>query len=265
MVYVLLFFIYGLVVGSFCNVVISRLRTGENMVFQRSHCPQCMTPIGWRDNVPVLSYLLLGGKCRSCKKPISRQYPFVEIVTAVIFASVGLFYVQDTVGYLLVAVIYAFAFAHLMVIFVYDGKYMEIPMFVMWMCIGLFVVANIVMDLNSDVFATDLWGSVTVMHGLSALVAFGFFFGLSYISDETWMGYGDAFIALAMGLLLGPIGTFVAMLIAFCVGAVYGVGLMIIQKKSSKTEIPFGPFLIFGMYCAFVLQNVYPEFFALLV
>ncbi|MFA5986224.1 MAG: prepilin peptidase [Parcubacteria group bacterium] len=263
MIYIILFFIYGLVIGSFCNVVICRLRTGEGLVVQKSHCPQCKKNIAWKDNIPVLSYILLRGKCRACQKKISMQYPLVEFATGAIFGAVGAFFVHGSIDHLLVAVLYAFVFAHLVVIFVYDWKYMEIPMNVMWMAIALLIVANMTRDLHIDAFWTDVWSSVSFTHGMSAVVAFCFFFGLSYISDETWMGYGDAFIAIAIGLLLGPIGTFIALLVAFCVGAIYGIGLMVIKKRSLKTEVPFGPFLIFGLGAAFVVQNVYPHMISL--
>ena len=258
MIFVILFFVYGLAIGSFCNVVIHRLRTGENIAFKQSHCPQCKTPIQWRDNVPVVGYMLLRGRCRTCKKKISVQYPLVEFTTALIFASVGYFCGIGVIG-LLTGVFYALGFAGLVVIFVYDLKYMEIPMGVMWGVIGFFVVANIATDMSAGAFS-NIWESVTCVHALSAFVAFCFFFGLSYFSDETWMGYGDAFIAIAIGLLLGPIGTFLALLVAFCVGAIWGIVLMLAYGRSSKSEIPFGPFLILGLYVIFVVQNFFPNF-----
>lgn len=259
MIFIILFFIYGLVIGSFCNVVIYRLHSGESIVLKKSHCPRCNTPIAWRDNVPVFGYMMLRGKCRSCAQKISIQYPLVEIAMGVIFASVGFFVSTGAVSSLLTGVLYALGFACLVVIFVYDLKYMEIPMSVMWLCIGFFLGGNVAIDVYTG-FGGDVWSSTTVLHMMSAAVAFCFFFGLSYVSDETWMGYGDAFIAIVIGLLLGPIGTFLALLIAFCVGAIYGVGLMFIKNKSSKTEIPFGPFLIFGLYVVFVVQSVVPDF-----
>lgn len=239
--------------------MISRLRSGENIVLKQSHCPQCKTPILWRDNIPVIGFLLLRGKCRACHKKISLQYPLVEIATGLIFASIGYFHSIGTVSSLLASVFIALAFACLVVIFVYDLKYMEIPMTVMWSAIGFFIAANFSQDLF-DGFVGGFWESVIFSHGMSALVAFCFFFGLSYFSDETWMGYGDAFIAIAIGLLLGPIGTFLALLVAFCVGALYGMGLMFVKKKSMKTEIPFGPFLIFGLYAIFFVRGLIPDF-----
>lgn len=243
-------------------MVIHRLRTGEGIVVQQSHCPRCNAHITWKDNIPVVSYLLLRGKCRQCGQRISIQYPLVEIITGVVFASVGYFYSIGSINPLLGGVFYVFAFACLVVIFVYDLKYMEVPMNAMWLAIAFLITANGITDLTSG-SAGGFWSSITVMHVLSAAVAAGFFFGLSFVSDETWMGYGDAFIAAAIGLLLGPMGTFLALLVAFCVGAFYGIGLMIVRKKTMKTEIPFGPFLIFGLYIIFVVKNIYPDFMSL--
>ncbi len=265
MIYIILFFIYGLVIGSFCNVVIHRLYTREGVVLQQSHCPHCKSDIIWKDNIPLLSYFILRGKCRVCRQKISMQYPLVEVTTGVLFGVVGFFYTNGSIDNLLIAVLYAFVFAHLMVIFVYDWKHMEIPMSVMWMAIMLSFVINVMIDIHAHAFAENLWESISFLHGASALVAFCFFFGLSYVSDETWMGYGDSFIAIVLGLILGPIATFVALLTAFCVGAIYGIGLMAVKKRSLKTEIPFGPFLIFGLFTAFILQYAYPDLFSFFI
>ncbi len=256
--------IYGLVIGSFCNVVISRLRCGENIITKGSHCTQCHTPIRWRDNIPVISYGILRGKCRACGKHISVQYPFVELLNAVLFGGVGYLFAQGFIDTVYSAIVYAIIFACLSIVLVYDFLHMEIPMHVMWCAI----VLSVVLRCGEDCFLVstgDIWDSHVFVYGMSGLVAFGFFFALSYFSDETWMGYGDAFIALAMGLLLGPIGTFVALLLAFCVGAVCGVVLMLAQGKTMKTEIPFGPFLIMGLWTIFFLHTIMPDIFSFFV
>ncbi len=265
MLYIIFFVVYGLLIGSFCNVVISRLRTGEGMILERSHCPKCSKPILWYDNIPVISFAILRGKCRNCTKKISWQYPLVEILVSGVFGCVGYLFVTHTISSLLVAVLYVFVFASLVVILVYDAKYMEIPMNVMWFAIGILVIANIVTDIYHVPPLTDIWSSTSFLHGMSALTAFCFFFGLSYYSDETWMGYGDAFVAIAVGLLLGPIGTFVALLLAFCIGAVYGIVLMLLRQKTMKSEVPFGPFLITGLFLAFLITYMYPEYVSALL
>lgn len=259
MVVVFLFVIYGLVIGSFCNVLIYRLYTGEGVVKKRSHCPKCKKTIAWRDNIPVMGFIFLRGKCRNCKSKISLQYPLVELLTGVMFGFVGYFYVTGTTPLFIIAVCQAFAMAGLAVIMVYDAKHMEIPMGVMWSVIALSAVILPISDLYHTATFSGIWGSVTFLHGISAIAAFCFFFGLSYVSDETWMGYGDAFVAIAIGLLLGPMATFIALLIAFCTGAIYGVVLMALHKKTMKSEVPFGPFLILGLMVTFVVSGFIPD------
>jgi prepilin signal peptidase PulO-like enzyme (type II secretory pathway) len=109
---------------------------------------------------------------------------------------------------------------------------MEIPMNAMWVAIILLLAINIFIDVNNGNMVENFWSSNTFLYSLSALVASGFFFGLSYVSDETWMGYGDAFVAIAIGLMLGPIGTFLALMVGFCVGAIIGMALIVLRGKT---------------------------------
>lgn len=248
------FVIFGAIVGSFCNVLIYRLRSGEDFVRARSQCRSCKKHIAWYDNIPVVSFLFLRGKCRRCGARIAWQYPLVEIAVAALFGMVGFFFAAGSVVFVAAAMI-ALACAGLVVVFVYDARHMEIPMGVMWAVIGFLAVANIGADVASGAFARGLLHAAAVTHGLSAVAAFCFFFALSYVSDETWMGYGDAFVAIAVGLLCGPVGTFVALLIAFCIGSVYGIGLTLLKRATMKSAVPFGPFLIIGALTAFVLVH----------
>ena len=262
MLIIILFFIYGLAFGSFANVVIYRLRSGESVIARSSHCPKCHKKISWKDNIPVLSFVLLGGKCRGCQTKISWQYPLVEIITGIIFAFIGYFYTIGSIEILLNAVLYSFVAVCFVIIFVYDVKYMEIPMSVMWLSIILLFLTLIITYVQGEDLAIhSSWMQTEIIsHSFTALVAFAFFFGLSFVSNETWMGYGDAFVAIAIGLLLGPVGTFLALMCAFCIGAVVGIVLVILKGKTMKTAIPFGPFLLLGLFIIFVIEKVYPNF-----
>ncbi len=264
MMIIVLFFIYGLVFGSFANVIISRMHSSEKIFLSWSHCPKCKQKINWRDNIPLLSFALLRGKCRNCKKKISWQYPIVELSVALIFAFVGYLCSVGAVGFM-VAVLQALVFLCFVIIFVYDVKYMEIPMSVMWLSIVFLFIINILIDIDNGIFVISFWDSHFFLYSLSAFVAFSFFFGLSYISDEKWMGYGDAFVAIAIGLMLGPIGTFLALMVGFCVGAFVGLILVILGGKTMKTAVPFGPFLLFGLFIIFVIQNLWPSFIDLFI
>ena len=259
---IILFFIYGLALGSFANVVIYRLHEEKSIISRGSRCQKCDKKISWRDNVPVLGFVLLKGKCRNCMAKISWQYPLVEIATGAVFALIGYFYTIGSIGTLLDAILYALVAVCFVIIFVYDLKYMEIPMSVMWSAIGLLLIILIISQVqDKSVSSYSNWMQIKIVsHLVSALVAFVFFFGLSFVSNETWMGYGDAFVAIAIGLLLGPMGTFLALMCAFCIGAIVGIVLVLLGGKTMKTAIPFGPFLLLGLFIVFVIEHLYPGF-----
>lgn len=255
----ILFFILGLIIGSFLNVVIYRVRSGEGGIATgRSHCRRCKKDLAWYDNVPVVSYCVLRGKCRYCEKVISPQYPVVEIATASVFALLAFFVSQGPLnGYTLATLVLTCGvFASLIVIFVYDAKYMEVPMTAVWIGMACAVAIVVLADIQTPV---SINASQSVWHAVSAGCAFFFFFSLSYVSKETWMGYGDGFVALVIGALLGPAATFLALLIAVWSGAVVGIIITVIQKSDMKTAIPFGPFLVLGAFSAFVIMHVMPS------
>ena len=243
-------FIFGLCVGSFLNVVIFRLEKNKSLG-GRSFCHQCRHQLSWKDLVPVFSFLFLGGKCRYCKAKISWQYPIVEISSALIFllifnqASVipGLTRNPES---LFLAWIPAFAgmtamfyiASALIVIFVYDLKHYLIPDKVLFPAIGVALVYRFFEP------------AMLVNYLLAVAIASGFFFFIWFASRGRWMGFGDAKLAILMGLLLGFPNILVALFLAFLLGAVVGVGLIIFQKKGLKSQVPFGPFLITGTFLA---------------
>jgi len=250
---IFLFFIFGLVVGSFLNVVIYRLASEQSGIISgRSHCMNCGHELSWRDNIPIVSYVLLFGKCRYCKSKISLQYPLVEFFTAIIFVVVAyaseISFVNNSI---LIAIVMCIILASMFVVFIYDFKYMEVPMIAIYIAIAL---GFLLFYLNNFDFHSIL------IRLLSAITAFSFFFGLSYFSNEEWMGYGDGYIAFVIGLVLSPFWAFVAILIAVWSGAIIGSILMLIKGKSIKTAIPFGPYLVTGLYLAYFLEHFYPDF-----
>ncbi len=258
-----LFFIFGLIVGSFLNVVVYRFRSGEGgIVTGSSHCRSCRNALGWQDNIPLVSYILLRGRCRQCKAGISLQYPLVEFLTGVSF-SFAYFctsVLYDLSGGILIgiALITSFLFAVMLLIFVYDYKYMEVPMAAIWW--GVFFTFLLIMFFDfilEDTFV--LFSSHFFLHGMAGLIAFLFFFGMSYYSDERWMGYGDSFIALVIGFFLGPLGTFFAILFAVWSGATVGILLTLTGAKGMKSAIPFGPFLVSGFFVAFYVMAYHPH------
>lgn len=247
-----IFFVLGLIIGSFLNVVIYRLKTAENIVFGGSKCPKCKTKIKWYDNIPAISFFILYFKCRSCHEKISWQYPLIEISTGLLFALAGnvFFSLYDLSA--LAMLIYSLAIISLLlIIFVYDWLYMEIPGIILWTGIILVVIFNLYFDWGGARELTILGGlgmleSKTISGFLAAGIAFLFFFSMSYFSKEKWMGMGDAYLAIFLGLFLGFPQIFYALIIGFFLGAFFGVILIIFGKKKMKSRLPLAPFLIGG-------------------
>jgi len=260
-----IFFILGLIIGSFCNVVILRLKSEESFVRGRSHCPACRHQLTWYDNIPLLSFLLLRGKCRYCQKKISWQYPLVELSAGLLFTILiaPLFFVDLPLTWL-IAVSLVAIISILVVVFVYDLKYMEIPMIPVWIAIVLSIVVIGLQDFQSGANILS-WGSDTITGIIAGGSAFLFFYALTAYSHEQWMGAGDAYIALIMGLLLGWPYTLVAFLIAFLSGSVIGVGMMMLSRGTLKTQVPFAPFLILGLFCAMFIEIYAPTFVSPLI
>lgn len=234
----LVVFIFGLAIGSFLNVVIYRLEKGESALRGRSYCPKCNHPLAWQDLIPLLSFLLLRGKCRYCSKRISWQYPLVEFVTG------ALFLVIFWLGVPLTEVLYLWAvFSAFVVIFVYDAKHRLIPDQILY----------------SAILASSIWYLVfselpkyQILNTLySALGAAAFFLAIYLVSKGRWMGFGDVKLAFLLGLFLGWPSILVALFFAFCSGAISGVVLIALGKKGLKSEVPFAPFLILGTVIAF--------------
>jgi len=238
----LLVFIFGLFIGSFLNCVIYRLETNQNFLKGRSYCPHCKHTLSWMDLIPVFSFLRLRGKCRYCSKKISWHYPLVEILTGILFLLI--FWIFSAQGgpasgwgfWILIS-------CFLILIFVYDLKHFIIPDKVLFPAI----IISIIYHLSTN------YRLLISSYFPSAFIASSFFLLIVLISRGKWMGLGDVKLAFLIGLLLGFPGTIVALFSAFLIGAIIGIGLMLMNKKTLKSEVPFGPFLITGIYIALFL------------
>jgi prepilin signal peptidase PulO-like enzyme (type II secretory pathway) len=239
----IIIFIFGLVVGSFLNCVIYRFETNGNFLKGRSFCPHCKHILGWQDLIPVFSFLILRGKCRYCHQKISWQYPLVELATGVLFAF-SFSVVREPISLIFYWTIISF----LIVIFVYDLKRFLIPDKIIYPAIGIAFIFNLLNSyvLNHESFLNPL---------ISAFGAAGFFLAIILISRGKWMGLGDVKLAFFMGLFLGWPAISVALFSAFLLGAVIGLTLIILGKKTFESEVPFGPFLSFGTVAALFLSN----------
>jgi leader peptidase (prepilin peptidase)/N-methyltransferase len=237
----LLVFIFGTVIGSFLNVVIDRIPRNESIIKSRSHCEHCRRTLSWLDLIPVVSYIVLRGRCRYCHVHIGYYYPIVEALTGLLFlvVTVSLMPSMQTTQFfdshsILVWLYYYFLISCLIVIFFTDYKYGIIPFKV-----ALFAtIASLIYALSVPFFLT---------HILTALGVFGFFLLLFLITRGKGLGFGDVVYAFLMGLVLGYPKIFVGLYVAFLTGAV--VSLILVwtgRKKMKGGSIPFGPFLVGG-------------------
>ena len=226
--------IFGSMIGSFLNVCICRLPKEESIVFPGSHCPQCQKPIRYYDNIPLLSYLLLGRKCRHCGAPISIQYPLVEGITGL--SSLLLFiHFGPSWSYL---IYFAFV-AALIAITVIDLYHQIIPDMISLPGIGVGLLASLV--LPQITFLNSLFG-VLLGGGSLFLVATVY----QWLFKREGMGGGDVKLLAMIGAFLGWKAVILTILLSSLIGSVTGVVLMLIKGKDFKYAIPFGPFLSLG-------------------
>jgi leader peptidase (prepilin peptidase)/N-methyltransferase len=234
----------GLLIGSFLNVVIHRVPLGESVVHPRSRCPGCENEISPRDNIPVLSWLLLRGRCRHCGTAISIRYPLVEAGTAVAFVLMTL---AIGINAQLPAYLYLAAVGVALAMIDLDVKRLPDAL-----TLPSYGVLGVLLAVAS--FVDDDWGSLG--RGLLGMVAlFGFYFVLAVIYPSG-MGFGDVKLAGVLGLALAyqswgvlVVGGF----LGFALGALVGGGLMIAQRAGRKSKIPFGPFMLAGTLLALLI------------
>jgi prepilin signal peptidase PulO-like enzyme (type II secretory pathway) len=253
-----IFFVFGLIIGSFLNVVVYRLNVAES-IFGRSYCPHCKNKIRWYDNIPLLSFVLLKMRCRDCRGKISWQYPLMEFSTGVAFALVGSYFfsVSYPRGWITTAY-FLVLFSLLLIIFAYDLKYMEVPMIIFWVALGSSVLYDILNDWINFVPQLGIWNLSTFSGIIGGMVAFGFFFILVSISKERWMGMGDAYLAFLAGFIVGFPQIILTLTISFFIGSICGIILLLAKKKTMKSQIPFAPFLVSAVILAIILPEMFP-------
>lgn len=256
-----IFFVFGLVIGSFLNVVIFRYNTHRSFG-GRSGCLTCQKKLSWDELIPVFSFLFLKGRCKGCQTRISIQYPIVEIITGIIFA--GLFlkfqnvFFLDTLGFTVAYAYYAIIFSLFLVIAVYDLKHKIVPDSLA-LVLGILSFLGIFFFSNFNFYPhwPNLW---EIFSG--PLIASPFAL-LWLVSRGAWMGLGDAKLAISLGWVLGLGVALSSLVVAFWAGAILGIILIALSKNHGlKSEIPFAPFLMFGAVLAFLFQfYIFPVFF----
>ena len=227
-------FIFGLCVGSFLNVCIYRLPESKSIVHPRSMCPQCGTLIRFYDNFPVLSYLLLRGKCRHCQTPISFRYPVVELLSGLFAVGVSLKY-----GISLEAAIYYTFIATLLVITFIDIDHQIIPDMITLPGIPICFVASFA--LPQITYIESIMG---ILIGGGSLFMVAWLYHL--LTKKEGMGGGDIKLLGMMGAIIGWKGVLFTIFVASAVGTVSGMLIMLKTRKSMKLAVPFGPFLAIG-------------------
>lgn len=223
-------FFLGLTFGSFINCVVWRVNHGLSPIWGRSICPKCKHQLAWYDNIPLLSFAILRGKCRYCHSPISWLYPLVELISAVLTLMVFNFFSSGGWQYLIFNLIIVYV---LIAVFVSDLLYQTIP--------DEIVFPAIIISLIFNFFNFPI--SQFLIFLISGLVFSGFFWFLHLITKGKGMGLGDVKLALLMGLILGFPKILVAFYLAFLTGGLIGVILILLRKKKFGEHIPFGPFL----------------------
>jgi len=247
--YYFFIFIFGLIIGSFLNAVIYRLDKKRSIFQGRSRCPKCKKLILWYDNIPIISFFLLRGRCRHCQKKISWQYPLVEFFTGLIFLINSLvitnfnylsFYNWPVILQLSAAWIIS---SLLIIIFVYDLKY-------------YLILDRLVIPLAILAFLYNLLNYSLINLLIGGIIGLSFFLIQFLISQGKWIGDGDLRLGLAMGFILGFPKIFLGLFLAYFIGSIVAVILLATTKKSFKSRIPFGPFLVVGTYLTMLFGDL---------
>ena len=232
--FVSLVFIFGMCIGSFLNVCIYRLPSGKSIIRPASACPDCGTAIHWYDNIPLISYVILRGRCRGCKTPISIRYPIVELLC-------GLFAMTSWMqfGNSLSALIYFIFIAALLVITFIDIDHRIIPDIISLPGIPLGFLASLILPQLK--WSDSLIG---ILAGGGSLLAIAW--GYQLITGKDGMGGGDIKLLAMIGAFLGWKGVLFTIMASSLIGTVVGIILMLRARKGIKMALPFGPFLAIG-------------------
>lgn len=237
----------GLLFGSFVNVLVARLPQGQSIVRPGSRCPRCKKAIRWWDNLPVLSFLMLRGRCRQCKKRISIRYPIIELITAFLFLAA-----RNHHGWSLALLIRVFPFLTMLVAITFiDLEHRIIP--------NVLSYGGLVLGLTTCWLDPRLGCASSV---IGAGLGFGVFYLLAWLyqtwSGRTGLGGGDIKLLAMLGAFLGPSGVFATIFISSIFGSVVGIvwALKNGKKNVMRVSIPYGPFLIVGGLYYYLLGDV---------
>lgn len=238
------FFVIGLILGSFFNVLILRIPKGQSLITPGSRCPSCGHTLAARELIPVVSYLYLGGRCARCEAQISIQYPLVELITGLGFAFLY-YWSTDLQDFLVIGVF----FSLLLVLSVIDLKHKLLP--------NVLTLWGIILGLGFSLLG---W-TIPLADSLLGLIVGGGVLLILALITKGGMGIGDVKLLAMIGTYLGPFLTLVALFWGALFGSVIGVVYLLLTRQSRKTPIPFGPFLAAGALLVYLTGGlVYPLF-----
>jgi len=243
------YLLLGLTIGSFINVCIHRMPRDESVCTPRSHCPRCGSLIRWYDNIPLLSYVLLGRKCRHCGAPISLQYPFIEGVTGLAFVAVAWFHPFDPITILYLY----FAFA-LITTAAIDWYHQVIPDFFSYslLCAGL-AFSPLNASLGPD------WHARLISAVMGAVTGFGVLYLIALLGEavvgKEVMGGGDIKLLCGLGAGLGWEKVLSTLFMASLMGSIAGIVLIVIGRMRRRDYLPFGPFIACAAFINIFLPN----------
>ncbi|MBU1199925.1 prepilin peptidase [Patescibacteria group bacterium] len=245
----------GLLWGSFLGVVVYRTVNEGSPLSGRSRCDKCKKKLSWWQNIPLISFLLLRGKCFYCKKPIDWSYPLIESITAVLFVwwfVVGrsFFLLAGSPWSIVQPVFWLVVGMALLVVFLTDLKFGVISDGVNLFLFSWVLFYRLILVGSGQMMMADLLNAV-----LSAIVLTGFFYCLWWFTKKKGFGFGDVKFAPSIGLLLGWPRTLVGVMAGFIIGSVVGILLIFWGKKKFGQTIPFGPFLVVGIVVALLWGN----------
>jgi leader peptidase (prepilin peptidase) / N-methyltransferase len=234
--------VFGALVGSFLNVCIHRLPRGKSIVWPASACPACRRELSWYENIPIVSYVVLGGRCRTCRAPITPRYPIVEALTAAMFALAWWYYGP---GLLLVSRL-VFGCA-LLVLFVIDLEHQLLP--------NAITLPGIVVGFAFSLATEPGWLSSLIGIGVGGGILYALAEAYYRIRREEGLGMGDVKMLAMIGAFLGWKLTLVSLMMASFAGSVIGGALILARRGGMKTALPFGTFLAVGAGLAAVVGS----------
>ncbi len=243
-----IYFILGISVGSFLNVLIDRLAYGQS-ILGRSYCDKCKRKLSWQDLFPLFSFLFLQGKCRYCRKKISFYYPLVELITGIFFVFVSSLGLGLLKTFLLLGIVSLF-----IVIFFTDLKYMLIPDEIQ----VLLLIFSFFYRLECSSFCLFEFGKTLFASFFGGIIVSLPLVFLFFLTREKGIGFGDVKLGFNIGFLFGIKAGFFVLYISFLIGGAVSVLLLLLKRKRLKSKVPFGPFLVFSsLVFIFFPQDLY--------